>query len=131
MIWLSAFRGQNKAAFGHLFAQMLLLSDFIHVSQGINLPIEANEIESYGRWSNGGHHLEDRHVHHLRELSPKMTGDAMSKANGTMFSRRDDYSCGPGKPCANGACCGGSGYCGYGTTPEYGILLIVYAYNDR
>ena len=30
--------------------------------------------------------------------------------------RRDDYSCGPMKPCSNGACCGGSGYCGYGPT---------------
>lgn len=26
----------------------------------------------------------------------------------------DSYSCGPGKPCSNGACCGSSGYCGYG-----------------
>ena len=31
--------------------------------------------------------------------------------------RRDDYSCGPDKPCKNGACCGKSGYCGYG--PNY------------
>ncbi|KAH9999574.1 hypothetical protein F4779DRAFT_635983 [Xylariaceae sp. FL0662B] len=28
--------------------------------------------------------------------------------------RRDDYSCGPDKPCSNGACCGSGGYCGYG-----------------
>lgn len=31
------------------------------------------------------------------------------------LGRRDDYICGPGKPCLNGACCGASGYCGYGT----------------
>lgn len=30
--------------------------------------------------------------------------------------RRDDYSCGAGNPCSNGACCGASGYCGYGPT---------------
>ncbi len=30
--------------------------------------------------------------------------------------RRQDYSCGPGRPCSNGACCGGSGFCGYGPT---------------
>ncbi|KAI1774392.1 hypothetical protein F4818DRAFT_442540 [Hypoxylon cercidicola] len=30
--------------------------------------------------------------------------------------RQDDYSCGPGKPCRNGACCGASGFCGYGAT---------------
>lgn len=29
--------------------------------------------------------------------------------------RRQDYSCGPGKPCSNGACCGKDGFCGYGT----------------
>ena len=34
--------------------------------------------------------------------------------NHSSLVRRDDYSCGPGKPCANGACCGVSGYCGYG-----------------
>ncbi|GAW18020.1 hypothetical protein ANO14919_074890 [Xylariales sp. No.14919] len=33
----------------------------------------------------------------------------------TSFSvRRQDYSCGPGRPCTNGACCGKSGFCGYG-----------------
>ena len=26
----------------------------------------------------------------------------------------DDYSCGPSKPCSNGACCAKTGYCGYG-----------------
>jgi hypothetical protein len=31
--------------------------------------------------------------------------------------RRDDFSCGPSKPCGNGACCGASGFCGYG--PNY------------
>ncbi|KAF8750314.1 hypothetical protein RHS01_09455 [Rhizoctonia solani] len=28
----------------------------------------------------------------------------------------DDYSCSAAKPCSNGACCGVSGYCGYGPT---------------
>lgn len=27
---------------------------------------------------------------------------------------RDEYNCGKNKPCANGACCGKSGYCGFG-----------------
>lgn len=30
--------------------------------------------------------------------------------------RRDDYTCSASKPCSNGACCGTSGYCGYGPT---------------
>ncbi|CAM1509829.1 Fc.00g001640.m01.CDS01 [Cosmosporella sp. VM-42] len=27
-----------------------------------------------------------------------------------------DFTCGPGKPCSNGACCGTDGWCGYGPT---------------
>lgn len=30
------------------------------------------------------------------------------------LTRRQDYTCGPGRPCSNGACCGVSGNCGYG-----------------
>ncbi|OTB16722.1 carbohydrate-binding module family 18 protein [Daldinia sp. EC12] len=36
--------------------------------------------------------------------------------NTSSLTRREDYSCGPGRPCANGACCGGGGFCGYGPT---------------
>ncbi|PNY26741.1 Uncharacterized protein TCAP_03313 [Tolypocladium capitatum] len=32
-------------------------------------------------------------------------------------SGQGDYSCGPDKPCSNGACCGDGGWCGYG--PKY------------
>jgi hypothetical protein len=28
--------------------------------------------------------------------------------------KRQTYQCGPGNPCSNGACCGSSGFCGYG-----------------
>lgn len=34
-------------------------------------------------------------------------------SNATLM-RRDDFSCSSGRPCKNGACCGGSGFCGYG-----------------
>lgn len=27
---------------------------------------------------------------------------------------RRDFTCGPGQPCSNSACCGASGFCGYG-----------------
>jgi hypothetical protein len=36
--------------------------------------------------------------------------------NSTLHSR-DTYQCSAEAPCSNGACCGGSGYCGYG--PAY------------
>lgn len=42
--------------------------------------------------------------------------DTHGMSNVSELSRRDDYSCGPGNPCSNGACCGASGYCGYGST---------------
>ncbi|KAK3946801.1 hypothetical protein QBC32DRAFT_200396, partial [Pseudoneurospora amorphoporcata] len=32
------------------------------------------------------------------------------------LSRREDYLCASGRPCANGACCGATGVCGYGPT---------------
>ncbi|KAF2432500.1 hypothetical protein EJ08DRAFT_630268 [Tothia fuscella] len=37
-------------------------------------------------------------------------------ANSTRLARRDDFSCGIGRPCSNGACCGEGGFCGYGPT---------------
>lgn len=40
--------------------------------------------------------------------------EAISSNVSDLF-RRDDYTCGPGRPCANGACCGARGYCGYGS----------------
>ncbi|KAK7915206.1 glycoside hydrolase superfamily [Apiospora marii] len=35
----------------------------------------------------------------------------------TSLNRRDNYSCSSTAPCSNGACCGASGFCGYG--PKY------------
>lgn len=32
--------------------------------------------------------------------------------------RRDDFSCSSGRPCHNGACCGTSGFCGYGKSHQ-------------
>ena len=43
-------------------------------------------------------------------------GDIIDYPTNASLVRRDDYSCGPDKPCKNGACCGKSGYCGYGPT---------------
>ncbi|KAJ4386833.1 hypothetical protein N0V93_009731 [Gnomoniopsis smithogilvyi] len=34
----------------------------------------------------------------------------------TNSSGQDGYTCGPDSPCSNGACCGESGWCGYGPT---------------
>jgi hypothetical protein len=39
--------------------------------------------------------------------------------NASNVLNKRDYSCGPGQPCDNGACCGASGICGYG---NFGLL---------
>lgn len=44
-----------------------------------------------------------------------LRGGQLVLSNVTLVPR-DDYQCGQGKPCSNGACCGGSGYCSYGPT---------------
>lgn len=45
-------------------------------------------------------------------LEPVKLEDSLLPA----LASRDDYTCGPGKPCKNQACCGKSGNCGYGPT---------------
>jgi hypothetical protein len=41
---------------------------------------------------------------------PTMNGSSL------LQRRQDDYSCGSGRPCCDGACCGESSFCGYGNT---------------
>ncbi len=41
----------------------------------------------------------------------------MGAVNSLATGASDDYTCGPGKECSNGACCGVDGWCGYG--PKY------------
>ncbi|THX54883.1 glycoside hydrolase [Aureobasidium pullulans] len=42
--------------------------------------------------------------------------DLFSGASNNTLHSRDTYECSAEAPCSNGACCGGSGYCGYGPT---------------
>lgn len=44
------------------------------------------------------------------------TVESLEFNNHVVISARDDYSCSASNPCSNGACCGASGYCGYGDT---------------
>lgn len=37
-----------------------------------------------------------------------------SLSNHSLVRRDEDFSCDIGRPCHNGACCGVSGFCGYG-----------------
>lgn len=51
-------------------------------------------------------------------VEPLLDPEFTSPSNHSSLVRRaeDDYSCRAGHPCHNGACCGASGYCGYGPT---------------
>lgn len=51
-----------------------------------------------------------------RETTKAPGLDGVDSYSNVSVTKRDEYSCGPGKPCFNGACCGASGYCGYGST---------------
>ncbi|EHK22022.1 glycoside hydrolase family 18 protein [Trichoderma virens Gv29-8] len=58
---------------------------------------------------------EDLHQHlSSRFIASFVEPDAL--ANTTPAAGQDDFTCGPNKPCSNGACCGESGWCGYGLT---------------
>jgi hypothetical protein len=132
MIWLPTAGGRTQAAFVHLFSLSLSFSDLIHFSHCANIPIEdVKHAEIFDRQINRRHRLGDRHVHRLPELSSSLLSNATSLVSDTGLSRRDDYSCGPGKPCANGACCGASGYCGYGMDFPLQTFVLANAYHDR
>jgi chitinase len=68
-----------------------------------------------------GHRASTSGPHSRQVLSRSLEASDVSKGNNVTseLQRRqsdDPYSCGPGKPCSNGACCGASGFCGYGAT---------------
>lgn len=43
----------------------------------------------------------------------------------------DDYSCSAAKPCVNGACCGASGYCGYGMVAYLSLWFRMTDFSGR
>ena len=57
-------------------------------------------------------------LHHLSYQTAELDAHesrSLSQSNATLLPR-DTYQCSASKPCSNGACCGKSGYCGYGPT---------------
>ena len=77
-----------------------------------------------------GHSHSIRHHHNPRSLNtssnPNFEGYNLRATTITTVtgqtggssasSDSGDFTCGPGKECSNGACCGDSGWCGYGLT---------------
>ena len=54
--------------------------------------------------------------HHLARQGAPVLETTLEEVGDGLLSKRDTYSCGKSNPCSNGACCGISGYCGYGPT---------------
>lgn len=82
-------------------------------------PIESSTSSTAAHNKHGHHHRDHIHARRHSDTASPAAVDVLSlvpDTNVSLLMRRDDYSCGPGKPCANGACCGASGYCGYGDT---------------
>nr|KAI0406599.1 hypothetical protein F4802DRAFT_556676 [Xylaria palmicola] len=63
------------------------------------------------------HHIHGRHRLRSPLTESRSTESETTNATGAHeLTRRDDFTCGVGNPCRNGACCGESGWCGYGPT---------------
>lgn len=69
------------------------------------------------------HSRRRRHLHHHNLHHEGLHGHA----NHSLI-KRDDYSCSKANPCANGACCGASGYCGYGRSCSGMSTYFAYCY---
>lgn len=102
----------------HLFAmmalrlrRMLFYIFFLHFLAGV--------IGHQGSKHGSIHHAHQHLHHNFGDDSMLVNVDRPGQipSNESQLVKRDSYSCGKGKPCSNGACCGGSGYCGYG--PKY------------
>ncbi|KAM0546636.1 hypothetical protein ACHAPJ_010774 [Fusarium lateritium] len=71
-------------------------------------------------------HVKHDHGHHHQSLgfSKRASSDSIpplvsvfDRAASESTDGQGDYTCGPGKPCSNKACCGADGWCGY--EPKY------------
>ena len=60
---------------------------------------------------------------HVDSFDLPFGGLSDSLTNATL-DKRQSFNCGPGNPCSNGACCGGSGYCGYGEKHTYDRSIV-------
>lgn len=88
---MAVFKMHQLAMLPSFFLSLLLFISFAPVSSG-----------SVG-------YEYDLGVTPVNALFPRQT--TASSSTGT-----ESYTCGPGSPCSNGACCGSSGWCGYGPT---------------
>jgi hypothetical protein len=77
---------------------LFVLSAIVCVCSGFNYDGKSPAIDIAGRDANIVQIGERHDINYHSALVSRQTGQ-----------------CGPGLPCSNGACCGASGYCGYGS----------------
>jgi len=85
-------------------------------------PVHKSHTKEAHAQHGGSHHKRHSHSRLRRPKIEEVELDDIQQSNHSLLMRRDDYSCGPGNPCANGACCGETGYCGYGEPFRYTIV---------
>ncbi|KAH7073208.1 symbiotic chitinase [Paraphoma chrysanthemicola] len=113
MLNLHLSRGQTYTWLSALFLILVVSSVFFvdrDVPTAISKPVLSLRTDSSIPDLSNPEHLHKRHHQHHRHHHES------PPTNHSALVRREDYSCGQGRPCANGACCGVSGFCGYGPT---------------
>ncbi|KAH7120620.1 hypothetical protein EDB81DRAFT_666993 [Dactylonectria macrodidyma] len=65
-------------------------------------------------------HLGHNHFHQVHDYARRAETSTLSASlaavTASASGQSSDYTCGPDKPCSNGACCGEDGWCGYSPT---------------
>ncbi|KAK3679998.1 hypothetical protein LTR78_000375 [Recurvomyces mirabilis] len=100
-------RSFSRRTTGGLFICTLaaLFAIYVHI-QSCADPAHAHKLQT----------IVSRSVSSINDGLGGGSHDLSYHSTNVSLARRDDYSCGPGNPCRNGACCGEGGYCGYGST---------------
>lgn len=66
--------------------------------------------------ASGRHGVHHKHAQRSHPPALDERASVLSAKVAAVDSQGGDYTCGPDSPCSNGACCGESGWCGYGPT---------------
>jgi hypothetical protein len=85
--------------------------------QGFHYELSAESVQAGDRNATSFAAVEIEGVLVPRELFARQstsTNSSGQAGGNSASSSSNDFTCSPDKPCGNGACCGASGWCGYG-----------------
>lgn len=95
---------QRRLTLFHIISFLFLLSFFVPSVVGYARK-HRHQYPARGTPQTPNHNLN----HYLSPRQSALTATLSESGQG-------DYTCGPNKPCGNGACCGADGWCGYSPT---------------